>query len=149
MNKELKYLKKIIEKNYWKNKQQLYISPTCIFDKKRDYHADITLTDETGKEYGTFLFEIMTLDCFVDYDYQGGVKFYMKKQKWNEIDLINKASYTPFYMDRVFTLKKFGNITEQDIYNCTDYLVHKILDIFLIFNIKVKIQYEKKKRKKK
>ena len=147
MNKELRTLKKVIEKNYWKNNQRLYVTTDCIFDKKNDYHADISLTDKEGKEYGRFLFEIMTLDCFSDYDYQGGVRFYTKKQNWYEIDTINQASYTPFYINRIFTLKKFGNITEKDIYNCTKYFMHKILDVFLIFNMEVKMQYKEKKGK--
>ena len=146
MNKELKQLKKVIEKHYWEHKQRLYVTTACIFNKKNDYHADILLTDKEGKEYGTFLFEIMTLDCFSDYDYQGGVRSYTKKQNWYNIDIINQASYTPFYMNEVFTLKKFGNITEQDIYNCTNYFIHKILDVFLIFNIKVKMQYREEKK---
>ena len=150
MKKELKKLKKIVDKNYWKKKQFTYVAPHCIFNRQNDWHVDIMLTDEEGKEWGTFLFSIRTLDCLLydGLDYIGGFKSYLTEQKFINVSNLNEAAYTPFYMDQTFTLKKFGNITEEDIYKCTDYFIHKVLDLFL-FNIRVKVQYEKKRKKKK
>jgi len=143
----IKKFEKEISKIYWDAGQRLYVSPTGMFDKKNDFSCDITLTDETGKEYGEFLFEIQTLDCFQDLAYKGASKSYFSDRKMIQTSTLVDVAHTPLYIDRMFTLKKFGCITEKDIYNCTNYFVKEILGSWMIFNIRVKIQYEKRSKR--
>jgi len=154
MNKKLKFIKKLITTLYWKKyNQMIYVTPRSIFNGKNDFIADIMLSNEKFDNWELCLFELGTWSSYKYYDlgFQGGFKSHFKKQKVVDIPNINKISYTPLWQWKnsygVFTLPKFGNITEQDIYNCTKYFLNKVLGFLLIGNVKVKIDYEEKKDK--
>ncbi len=152
MNKELKKLPKKLKKLYWKNKQRLYVSTPYIHDKKM-YGLDVYATLETGSicdKESIFLFSIQSLDCFVDsieVPHEDSFRKIKFKDKWKQSPDYATIAHTPFYMKELFTLKRFGTITEKDIEGCTRYFVDKVLDMFLIFNIKVLIEYDKPKKK--
>jgi len=135
----LNKLSKLIEKEYFKNDQILYISVAEVMNGK-DHDLDVVLCNKDGEEI-KYLFEITNYNIFYEQEIR---QFYFKddmyvgKGYWDGC----KASYMPLYFDRVFYLKKFETITPQDIKNATDYFIHEILDLWMIFNIKFKETYE-------
>ncbi len=152
MNKQLKKLAKRIYKLYMKNNQYLYVSTPILHDK-RVHAVDVFATKKDGdicNKESIFLFSIQSLDCFIDTievpheDTLYKVKF---KDKWKLSPDYTTIAHTPFYMKELFTLKRFGTITEKDIKGCTRYFRDKVLDIWTLFNIKVLIEYDKPKTK--
>ena len=156
MNRNLRKLKKKIDKLYWKTNQRLYITTHCYFNKRNDFHADIyatTLDKNPWSKKSIYLFEITTLNCFTDLIIRPEWSKLKEpsKEDFITISTLNEASYTPFYIGipyRVFTLKKFGCITEKDIKKCVKYFTRKILDMWCIWNVNINLEYEKKKKKK-
>jgi len=144
MNKKLKKLAKKINKFYWKNNQRLYLTTHCYFNKRNDFHADIYATTEKGDPYtkeSIYLFDISTLSDFQD--------SFLRPHFWNLnnakiviTSTIVESAPTPLYMNRQFTLKKFGCITEEDIKGCAKYFMYKVLGKWLPCNYKVIIEYE-------
>ena len=140
MNKELKKLKKQIEKHYLKNNQHLIIDSCEVFENNdNDCAFDIHLADSD-----IFLFTAQNYNSFRDIEI---VPFhsYFKLNKciatWDGV----QASCAPFYMNRTFTLKTFKAITRENILNCAKYFANEILDCFL-FNFKfVEEKNEEKK----
>lgn len=145
MNKKLKRINKLISKFYKENNQMLYITTAEAFENK-NYSFDIILTDKKSKRYWKFLFEIVTLSFFEN-NINTTIRTYMSEQKWHFNSVIVDWAYKPLYdmQTNTFILKKFGNITEEDIYNCTLYFVEKVLDNWLIWNIR--IDFPKKEEK--
>jgi hypothetical protein len=126
----MKKLKRIIEKEYWKNKQQLYI--TNIYEELHDY-ADICLCDKKGNII-KFLFYIKTLKASFAYDLMPS---YFKESREIKINDIVIDSNKPLYMNQTFTLKHFKKLTKEDIENCTKYFLREVLDCWLVFNIEL------------
>jgi len=133
-------LKKIIEKEYYKNDQRLYISVAEVMNGK-DHDLDVVLCNKEGEEI-KYLFEITNYNIFYEQETR---HFYFKddmyigKEHWDGC----KASYMPLYLDRVFYLKKFETITPDDIVNATRYFLKEILDMYFVFNVEFKETYEK------
>ena len=142
---KLQQLSKQLKKEYDRNGQFLYIAPDCIFHKKKQYHCDVMTTNEIKEEYGTFLFEIRTWSDFQDIDIP--LHTYLKPYRFINEDYTNQISYTPVYMNQMFTLPKFGTITPQDIYNCTKYFIREVLHTFWIWNIQAQVRYINKEDK--
>ena len=143
MNKKIKKLKKLIRKLYWKkNNQKLYITTYEDFYWKPEnrHNLEIALTNKEGNKFYAYLFQIRTLEDFYEPDYT--IPTYFREHRLFTVSLLHKASYTPLYFDRIFTLKKFTPITEKDIYNCATYFLRKVLDEFLIFNIELVLKRE-------
>ena len=134
--KERKQLFKILSKEYYKNSQQLYITSAEIRNKKTDYCLDIILTDKKEEKFGKYLFMIQNLQFFYNSEIQG-VYSYFQENKYVDILDTKAIVSTPLYINKVFTLKKWKNITKKDIYNCTKYFIKEILDFYWIWNIKV------------
>jgi len=139
-------LKKLIEKEYNKNNQQmLYVTTTTewYWRPKNRCKFDIILTDKKGEEFGYYIFEIQNLKNFFDSkvkaEWSYCRSFNRKKEDFYNSSLLVESAHQPFYINGVFTLKKFENITKEDIYNCTKYLVNKVLDCFSVWNIRVVI----------
>lgn len=138
-------LKKLIEDRYWKSKQRLYITPIedWWYRPKTRWCFDIHLMDKNGENYEEFLFTIRTLDAFTDLrikaEWSELRSFKRRKQDFGHKSLVVNSAHIPFYINQTFTLKKFGNITKEDIYNCTKYLVKKALKCFWVWNIEVVI----------
>lgn len=153
--RKLSKLRKKLDKLYHNSDQFLYVTTHCYFNGRNDWHADIYATPKdkywTDKE-SIYLFDIQTLDTFKDWNPRGPSSIHTHFRK---IDYVNDqvetfdsvaASSAPLYIGRpyrVFTLKKFGNLTEEDIYNCTKYFCSEVLDWFWCWNIRVKLEYEK------
>ena len=142
-------LNKKLNKLYWKTDQHLHITTDVYFNKKTDFCADIYATDNKNDAFNKisiFLFEIQTLDNF----YETIIIPEWSNKKDNEIiktisDLWVSA-HTPFYISkpyRIFTVKKFGCIDESDIRQCVKYFIRKVLNNYLIWNIDIKLEYEK------
>ena len=117
--KEIKKLEKWVDKFYFKNNQRLNICTRQYLNGK-DYCIDVCLIEYDNERKD--LFTIQTLDSF--------------------FNNLSEASYTPFYFDKVFTLKKFGTITEGDIDFCTRYFIKKVLKNWLPHNINIDLEYE-------
>jgi hypothetical protein len=126
----MKKLKEIIEKEYWKNNQRLYI--TNVYEKLHDY-ADICLCNKYG-EIIKLLFYVSNLKGGDDIDL---ITFYFKESRKIKVNEVVELSNKPLYIDKQFTLKKFEKLTKDDILNCTEYFLRKILDCWLIFNIEL------------
>ena len=113
-------LSKSIVDLYYRNNQKLYVTSYIVFNGKTDYYVEIVITDKSKNPFNKnsiWLFDIQTLSDFYESHIRGYdiiIKDYNKEDVY-ETSQVCKASYTPFYMNRVFTLKKFGNITEEDI----------------------------------
>lgn len=128
MNKELKRLSKQIYKNYFKeNNQHLYIGTDIIFDGISDNRCEVYIVDYRNDKRLITLFELVNLS-FAD-----------------SKDDLSKLSNSPKFSIqegwRQIILKKFGNITKQDIKDAVDYFLWEILDI-MIFNVVVYLDYE-------
>jgi len=126
----MKKLKKIIEKKYFKNKQQLYVDYTHEYLEE---YTSIYACNKKGEE-SKFLFYITNLRGEDEVDLMTS---YFKETKEILINNIVKLSNKPLYMDEQFTLKKVEKLTEKDILNCTKYFLKEILNCWLVFNIKL------------
>lgn len=134
---KLQKLANEIEKYYKSNNQHLVVD-TWEVRIKNGCSYDVHIVGGTDR----FLFTIQNYNAFSGIDiYQ---KNYLNEPKCQVIETWDgvAASYVPFYFDRTFTLKTFEPITEQQILQCTDYFVHEVLGMWLIFNIEVKPQNE-------
>ena len=134
----LNKLKKIIEKEYYKNDQRLYITVDEVMNGK-DHNLDVELCDKDGKQI-QYLFEITNYNIFYEQEIRS---FYFKdtyvgKGYWDGC----RASYMPLYLDRVFYLKKFETITPEDIINCMKYFIREIADLYFVWNVEFKGTYE-------
>jgi len=150
-NKKLKKLDKSLEKLYYNvNKQTLYVASPYLFNKKDDFRTDIYATLKDGNilhKQSIYLFEIMTLNCFEH------VEIIPHEHNFRKCKFVGTQNYadiahTPLYLNRVFTLKKFGNITKKDIEGCVKYFMDKVLDAHWFWNVIAIIEYEKKKKKR-
>jgi hypothetical protein len=135
--KERKRLIRYIDKRYYKNNQWLYITSIEEWDGE-NCCVDIFDTDETSKYWGRYLFEVCNLRIFTDISllqYRSVLRKYGIPDYVETFDATT-ASFTPFYFDRTFTLKKFEPLTKEDIENCAKYFIDKELDRKLLWNIK-------------
>jgi len=124
-------LKKLIEKEYFKNNQQLlYISNA--YEELHNF-ADICLCDKDGS-YIKFLYSIQTLQASFEYDL---IISHFKKTRLIKYNDVVEHSNKPLYMGNMFTLKKFDKLTKEDIYNHTKYFLREVLDCWLVFNIEI------------
>ncbi len=151
MNKQLKKLAKRIDKLYLKTDQTLYVSTPILHDK-RVYAVDVFATKEDGdicNKESIYLFTIRTQETFKEdfFLHENTLRKSKFKDIIKYIDNTADIAHTPFYIKEDFTLKRLGTITEKDIEGCTRYFIKKVLDMFLIFNIKVLIEYNKPKQK--
>jgi len=148
MNKKLT---KKLRKLYMENNQYLFVSTPILHDK-RVYAVDVFATKEDGdicNKESIYLFSIRTQETFKEDFFLHENTF--RKSKFKDIikyiDNTADIAHTPFYIKELFTLKRLGTITEKDIEGCTRYFIAKVLDMFLIFNFKVLIEYDKPKKK--
>jgi len=137
MNKELKRLSKFIDQYYWKNDQRLLVDSMEVRDKENDFSLDIVLLNKIGK-YEKYLFEIQTLNVFEEYHLT--IYSYFRENVLNRRSLLWMSAHTPLYFNKVFTLKKFGNVTDDDIINCTKYFCSEVLYLWNIWNVSLKEQ---------
>jgi len=131
--KALRDLKKSLCKLYDKNDQMLYITSWEWKKNKRHFLGIVAIDKEDEKNY-QYLFEIITLRAFKTFEAR--YSFYMKDTGFYEYFDVESASITPFYFDRIFTLKKFAPITEEDVIRCCRYFIEKVLKEDWIWNIK-------------
>jgi len=140
----IKEVKKYLNKKYLKDGQMLYIAPECIWDDKRIF-VDVWTSDIFG-EIDRYLFTIVTYDAYEDLDLVYESLFNRDKcvsiYKFDDV----KASCAPLYIDRTFTLKKFGYITPKDVIGCLNYYIKKVLGEYWIWN-KVLVMTNEKRGK--
>ena len=130
MNK--KKLIKSIEKHYWANHQHIIVDTWEIMEgNDRDCLFDVQLADS-----GIYLFTIQNYNGFSDFRVVNKSYFRQPKYKVAETWDGVKASCTPLYLDQTITLPTFKQITKEDIIHATDYFIHEVLGLWLIFNIK-------------
>ena len=130
MNK--KKLIKQLEKHYWANGQHIIVDTWEMMEgNDRDCLFDVQLADSGG-----FLFTIQNYNGFTDV--KGINKSYFKEPKYRFVYVWDgvKASCTPLYLNQTITLPTFKQITKEDIIHATDYFIHEVLGLWLIFNIK-------------
>ena len=136
----LKQLQKYLDKLYWKNDQTLSITTDVVWDGKN------CCVDILEGHNHRFLFEAINLVMFEDVE--PDMNSFMKDRKWLETFDGVKAACTPFYMDRVFTFKKFTPLTEDDIKRCTQYFTKKVLGDNWLWNLKFNFKDEKPRQNK-
>lgn len=137
-NKKLqKKLNKVIDKYYHLYGfmyQHLYVRPMEVMDRN-SCCFDIYLWDDKKKEFGPYLFEIQNYNAFEDVMMVPVGTNHFKPNKfiktWDGV----KASFTPMYMNGVYTLPKFTNISKEDILNCTRHFIKEVLDNYFVWNI--------------
>jgi hypothetical protein len=139
MNKELRILKKQIEKYYHLYGfmyQKLCVNTPEIIDDTAS-SLDVCLWDEKKKEFGPYLFEILNYNAFKNNFTPISSRQYFTEPAYRTIktDDIVKASNSPLYMNRIYTLKKFITITTDDVIRCTHHFVNEVLDMCCIWNI--------------
>jgi hypothetical protein len=132
---EQQKLNKIIGKYYHLygfNYQKLYVNCMEMLNKD-SCSLDIHLWDEKKKKFGNYLFTIQNYNAFRDLDIVDDSYFHQRKfiETWDG----GRASYTPLYLDGIYTLPRFIGITKEDILNCTKHFIKKILDNYWIWNI--------------
>jgi hypothetical protein len=104
-----------IEKSYMKNGQHLFLETLQVFENNsNDNQFDVFIKG------GERLFEIL------NYETCGELLYPIQ----------------PKYFDGYITLKKFGQITKEDILLATRYFIDDILGMYLIFNISFKDNQE-------
>lgn len=133
----LRRLEKYLYKLYWKNGQVLKVDTDVVWNGK---NCCVDIIEVYNHK---FLFEIDNLVMFEDVDID--TTSFMYDRKWIKTFDAVKAACTPFYMDRVFTFKKFTPLTIDDLERCTEYFVKKILKTWHIWNIRVVTKEEPEK----
>jgi hypothetical protein len=121
-----------IEKYYWSHKQTIIVDTWEMMDNNTsDCLFDILLADTN-----IYLFAIQNYNGFLDVDIAN--KSYFREPKCKIIEIWDgvRAACTPLYFDDTITLKTFKPITKEDIVHATDYFMHEVLGLWLIFNIK-------------
>lgn len=126
--KTLEDLKSIVDKYYWEHQQHIVVE-SMIQLTKDGCLAEVYLKD------GDWLFDIQTYKNFEDVD------IVLRQYKTDSYQIckyenIYKASTSPYYCNRMFTLNKFEGITEEDILNATRYFVKEVLGEYCYFNFK-------------
>ena len=135
MNK--KKLIKQIEKHYWANGQHIILDTWEMMEgNDRDCLFDVQLADSGG-----FLFTIQNYNGFKDCRIVFKSYFKSGADSGPKCEIIEtwdgvKASCTPLYLNQTITLPTFKQITKEDIIHATDYFIHEVLGLWLIFNIK-------------
>ena len=127
----LKHLRKKIEKLYCKNNQRLYVNS---FVELNDECVEIYAFDGDNFDSAIYLFDIQTIKGFYDYelvmtDIHGNYIGHVTKY-------VNDIAHTPFYFDRMFTLKTTDKITTEEIEKCTKYFCENVLNGWNIWNIR-------------
>lgn len=122
-------LTKKLKKLYNKNDQRLFIN---TFEELNDTYNEVYATDKNNSKH-IWLFDIQTINNFKDYK----VTIKNKNHHYNVYETFDlcEYSYTPFYLNRLFTLKEEKTITKDIILSCTNYFIKEILNIFSLFNI--------------
>ena len=133
---KLKKLKKKIRFLYEKNNQHLYITTDVDLSYKPSF-VDVWAVDKNGENYDWkyFLFEISTYEKFIGIDRL--FKSYFREIPLRTVYFYGEIAYTPLYLRREFTLRKFGSVTEKDVYNCVKYLMKEVLGMWNIWNIEL------------
>jgi len=118
--------KKILEDYYWKNKQIFEVCSIEVMDGIHDTFLSI-YTVKDG-HLGDYLFDVRNYSSFWDLELNvsGGI--------YSTFDVVG-ASCSIYYdvTQNLFTIHRFGNITQEDILKCTKYLMRNYYDS-LMFN---------------
>ena len=136
--KEIERLSNIVEKYYHFEDfmyQHLWVDTIQILDNE-SWSVDVYIMNPKTKQHDIYLFEIQNYKAFNDFDIYPPDPYFTPRRTiftWDSV----RASCTPLYMDRVYTLPKFTSITEKDILNCTKHFINKVLDVSWIFNIDI------------
>jgi len=135
-NKTIKLLNNKLLKLYYGDSQRLYAFTDIIFNGATDFYCEIYATKKGTDLYSNsvYLFDIQTLNYFED-NMELRMDGQMGRDTMYNRSNLNQAAHTPFYINRVFTLKKFGCITTDDIVKCTHYFLRKVLSNYSIVNI--------------
>lgn len=131
--------------------QHLYLTTFEVMDKD-SCSVDVCIYDEDKEEMGDYLFSIVNIRAITeDIDFEIPFTTYFKENKFKSkptFDYTN-LSYAPLYCDRQFVLRKTTGITTDDIKNCANYFIKKVLDYFWIWNMSVLKEKDIKKLQKK
>lgn len=130
-SRDRKLLNKLISKHYWANGQTLVLETLEAFQgNNQDTMFSVYLKD------GPYLFDIQNYNGFQDVDLRG--PFYMSNPRYRPVIIWDgvKAAMQPLYFEGYITLKKFEDITKEDIITATYYFINEILDGWGYFNIK-------------
>ena len=126
---------------YWDSDQVLYCSVPYEYNAKKGWcgWVDVFLVDKEGKNE-MYLFEIV--------NYNVAEEINATTLTWDTVDTKKSDFYTkknpaevankPLYMNETFYLKTFKAITKKDVINCVRYYIHKILEMNMIWNFKMK-----------
>jgi len=123
MNQHAKeQLRKQLSKEYWRQGQHLYIASIEVMDERNSCLSIYTF-DKTKREFGTYLFDIQNYNNFFGLERHPNGEFYQPFD-------VDRASCAVGYLDKVYTLPTFKNITEEDIEKKARIFVNKELDCF-------------------
>lgn len=140
----LKELKKYVYKYYWNwhgkgrkiSRQHLTVDTPedRTYDPLHNYVLDVCMYDIDKKSIDKFLFTITNYKGFTELERTGGGDTY------EVLDCVSIAS-RPYYIDRMFFIRKWTTITDEDILKCTRYFIDKILGLkYKIWNISLRKQ---------
>jgi hypothetical protein len=132
MNRKLEQLKSKIEKYYYAHGQHLILETMEVMSND-DNDCSFTVYLANSE---IFLFDVYNYKGFEDLEAVHKSYFKKDRYRWfNTLDVVSTAN-KPIYIDRLFTLKTLKPITKENIIQCTNYFIHEILGMMLIFNIK-------------
>jgi len=111
---------------------------------------DVCIYNEEKEEIGDYLFQILNIRAITeDYDYKTSFRSYFKETKFRPTTDYTYLTYAPLYCNREFVLRKTTGITKEDIYNCANYFIKRVLGYFWIWNVTVLNEKDIKKLKAK
>lgn len=131
MNNKFNSLAKQVDKYYFSHSQYLTLDTREMFSNDEgDCSFDVYL-----KGSDIYLFEVVNYrGCLELVELRPKSYFSKDRYVFKEVIDVSYVSRQPLYMNQIFTLKKYTQITEQDIINCAFYFVREILGL-TIFNI--------------
>lgn len=140
----IKKLRKIIRKTYFKNGQYILYDIPYKFNTKNGWvdWVDFNLVNKNGD----FIigFEVINYESNNEYKLIRSNEYFGKKVQFITEDYTIEHANKPLFMDNTFYLKQFTPITKKDIRNCVRYYICKILGLKMFFNFK---EYVYKKEK--
>jgi hypothetical protein len=133
-------LAKQLDKEYWKNKQNLLISTIEVIDYNTPNsgpYCVYTINPKT-EEFETYCFEIQNYNAFYEDIYPIDKSIlYPEKFEYKQRFDSDKASCAVFYnaRERLYTIPKFTSITREDVLRCFKHFTRKVLDGCFLWNI--------------
>jgi len=133
-------LDKQIHKQYWDNDQRLYISSIEVMNYEgRSENGPLSIYSlNTKKEFDIYLFDVRNYNAF--YEQVPTIRksiLYPDNFEYKEVWDSGLASSSMFWdvRQRIYTIPKFTNITQEDILRCFNHFRREVIGAYCLFNV--------------